>query len=171
MADILLINGEHADKLEAHRNGLQHFAFSVFLFKRNGELLIQKRAKEKYHSGGLWSNSCCSHFADLKEFSNKDETIKKRLKNELGVEFGGELKFLGIFPYRSSVGKDLIENEVDYIYIGVFDDEPVFKLNNEEVEAIRFVKIDELKKSIFSQKDDYTVWLRLILGSKLFDYV
>lgn len=171
MADILLINGEYADKLEAHKNGLQHFAFSVFLFKTNGELLIQKRAKKKYHSGGLWSNSCCSHFADLNEFSNKDKTVKKRLKDELGIDFDGVLKFSGIFPYKSNVGRDLIENEVDYIYVGVFDDEPAFKLNNEEVEAVRFVKIGELKKSIFSQQGDYTIWLKLILASGFFDCV
>ncbi len=163
MADVLLINGETYDKLETHKKGLQHFAFSVFLFNTNGNLLIQKRAKNKYHSGGLWSNSCCSHFANLKEFSNKEEIIKRRLKEELGIEFNGELQFIDIFAYKADVGNGLVENEVDYIYKGLIKvDDTEFHLNDNEVEEVKFIGIDELKREISLKPNEYTSWLRLI---------
>ena len=168
MAELLLINGEQIDKLEAHKKGLQHFAFSVFLFNKKGELLIQKRAKKKYHSGGLWSNSCCSHFADLQEFSNKEYTIKKRLKEELGIDFNSELEFIDIFSYKANVDNGLVENEVDYIYKGVVEIEPKFHFNENEVEEVKFIKIDELKKDIFLKPEKYTTWLKLICENEYF---
>lgn len=168
MAELLLINGEQIDKLEAHKKGLQHFAFSVFLFNKKGELLIQKRAKNKYHSGGLWSNSCCSHFANLQEFSNKDFTCKKRLKEELGIDFNGNLEFIDIFSYKADVDNGLVENEVDYIYKGFFEDIPELKIKEDEVENIKYVEISDLKKDISVRPDIYTTWLKLICKKDYF---
>ena len=168
MAEVLLINGEQADKIEVHKKGLQHFAFSVFLFNKKGELLIQKRAKNKYHSGGLWSNSCCSHFANLQEFSNKDFTCKKRLKEELGIDFNGNLEFIDIFSYKADVDNGLVENEVDYIYKGFFEDIPELKIKEDEVENIKYVEISDLKKDISVRPDIYTTWLKLICKKDYF---
>ena len=168
MAEVLLINGEQADKIEVHKKGLQHFAFSVFLFNKKGELLIQKRAKNKYHSGGLWSNSCCSHFANLQEFSNKEPTIKKRLKEELGIDFNGNLEFIDIFSYKADVDNGLIENEADYIYKGFFEDIPELKIKEDEVENIKYVEISDLKKDISVRPDIYTTWLKLICKKDYF---
>ena len=171
MSKILLADKTLCDKLKAHKEGLRHFAFSVFLFNSDNELLLQKRAKSKYHSGGLWSNACCSHFADKNELKNCRRTVKKRLLDELGIVFNGELKEIGIFEYNSDVGNDLIENEIDYIFSGFISDNECsnFRLNPDEVECVKFVDIGWLKDDIKIHPENYTKWLKLILDNKKFN--
>ena len=167
MNKILLTDDTLYDKLKAHKEGLKHFAFSVFLFDDNGKLLLQKRAKNKYHSGGLWSNTCCSHFKDLNEFDNRIKTAKKRLLDELGLQFDGVLNEVCILEYKANVDDDLIENEIDYIFTGILnEDKTQFSLNVDEVEEIKFITLDDLKKEIALNKDKYTEWLKIICDDK-----
>ena len=167
MSDILLANNTFFDKLEAHKRGLKHYAFSLFLFNKNGEMLIQKRALTKYHSGGFWSNACCSHFRDKNEFQNKENTAKNRLEEEIGIDFQEDLKFVDVFEYCENVGNGLIENEIDYIFTGLIDDDTNFELNKNEVECVKFVSIDELKQDVLKNAHKYTIWFHLILENQI----
>lgn len=170
MSGILLANGTLFDKLETHKQGLKHYAFSVFLFNKNGELLLQKRAVNKYHSGGLWSNTCCSHFRNENEFQNKEITAKQRLKEELGIDFTGDLQLMKLFEYQAQVG-DLIENEMDYIFTGEINDDIANiskNINKNEAEEVKFVSLNELKNDIKIHDNFYTEWLKLILNNNIF---
>lgn len=140
------------DKLEAHRKGILHRAFSIFLTDENGNMLIQKRAAGKYHSGGLWSNACCSHptIDDITAQANE------RLFQELGIRT--ELKEIGSFIYRCVFSDGLIEYEYDHILVGKISRNERIVLNPEEAEAIRFVPLAELKESLEHQPEIFSAW-------------
>src|SRR5580658_4397934 len=106
------------EKMEAHRRGLLHRAFSVFIFNSRGEMLLQQRAPEKYHSAGLWTNACCSH---PRPGEDTREGAVRRLKEELG--FTTHLEKLFEFTYRSEFDNGLTEFEFDHVFIGVYDQE------------------------------------------------
>ncbi len=148
------------EKLKTHQEGKLHRAFSIFIFNKKGELLLQKRAGAKYHSGGLWSNTCCSH--PRPGFDLKEEA-KKRLKEEMGVET--ELKEVFSFIYKTKIGK-LIEHEFDHVFIGKFNGDP--KPNEKEVEEWRWVSKRELKKALKENPEKYTPWLKIIFKKVLF---
>ena len=144
MSQILLTNFDVCEKIKAHSGGLQHFAFSVFLFNKQKQLLLQQRSENKYHSGGLWTNSCCSHFKNIEEFNNKEQTIKNRIKEELGVDIKENLKFVKEIEYNLKVGK-LIENEHDFIFYGIIENNYDFtKFNQNEVKNIDFVNFQKV---------------------------
>lgn len=149
------------EKLKVHRGGKMHRAFSIFIFNKKGELLLQKRADSKYHSASLWSNTCCSH--PRPGFDLKREA-KNRLKKEMGIE--AELKESFSFLYKAKVG-ELIEHEFDYVFIGKFDGEP--KLDENEVDAWKWINKRDLERDIKENPINYTPWLKIILnkGSKL----
>lgn len=175
MSDILLTNGELCGKLTTHQLGLQHYAFSILLFNENNEILLQKRAKCKYHSGGLWSNTCCSHFRNNKEFANKEDTAKARLKEELGIDFNNALTHILTFSYNKPViannnnndndDKYLIENEVDDVFVGKITSNTKLFLNENEVDDVRFVKFDKLIMDINTNSTIYTPWLIEIMSN------
>jgi isopentenyl-diphosphate delta-isomerase len=144
------------DKLDAHRQGVLHRAFSIVIFNSKGELLLQKRSVNKYHSGGLWTNSCCSH-------PKPDELISHAASSRLNYEMGIDLQpaFAYKFLYKSQLNNNLIEHELDHVFTGVFDGTPV--INSDEVEDWKFVNIDNLRADILQNPDDYTVWFRLIM--------
>ncbi len=148
-----------AEKLAAHQAGLCHRAFSVFIFRKqpNLELLLQQRAKEKYHSPGLWTNTCCSH-------PRPGETIleaaTRRLKEEMGIET--ELNWVGKFHYVAHFANDLTENEVDHVLIGVLGDEH-FQVNSAEVQDYRWVGIEDLKKELAATPEQFTPWFKQAL--------
>ncbi len=169
MSKILLADGRMFDKIEAHKKGLQHFAFSVFLFNKNNELLLQKRAKNKYHSGGLWSNTCCSHFQKKSDIKNCKKIIKKRIFEELGINLESDLTEAFIFKYNVNVGNDLIENEIDYVFKTTIDSNSVnYSLNRDEVEEIKFVDIKWLQNDLKINPEKYTKWLELIFEKNYF---
>ena len=173
MGDILLTNGELYNKLTAHQLGLQHYAFSILLFNENNEILLQKRAKCKYHSGGLWSNTCCSHFRNNKEFANKKDTAKARLKEELGIDFNNALTHIITFSYKKSVvannqdnnNKYLIENEIDDVFVGKITSNIKLFLNKNEVDDVKFVNFDKLIMEINTNSTIYTPWLIEIMNN------
>jgi len=149
-----------AEKLKAHQLGLLHRAFSVFIFNDRGELLLQKRDQNKYHSAGLWSNTCCSHPVS----KNIKKEAEKRLKKEMGIKC--PLQQIFSFIYKAKVG-DLIENELDYVFVGFYNNKP--NLNKKEAVDFAWVDFKSLKSTISQNPQDYTEWLKLIY-EKVFDY-
>jgi isopentenyl-diphosphate delta-isomerase len=157
--EVILVNENdsvvgYMEKMEAHRLGLLHRAFSVFVFNAKGELMLQKRAKSKYHSGGLWTNTCCSH-----PRSNETvvEAAKRRMQEEMGFVCEVEEKFS--FVYKAKLDNELTEHEYDYVLFGNYNEAP--KLNPEEAESYRFMSIEEVKKQITEHPQNYTEWFKI----------
>ena len=149
------------EKLTAHQNGGKlHRAFSIFVFNKKEELLLQKRAKEKYHSALLWTNTCCSH-------PRTGEVLlaaaHRRLKEEMGFDCDLSEKFS--FIYKINFENGLSENEFDHVFFGKFDGEP--KSNPEEVADWKWVSIKELKQDIKENPGEYTYWLKICLDKVL----
>lgn len=142
------------NKLEVHQSGLLHRAFSVFIFNSKKELLIQKRADLKYHSGGLWTNTCCSH-----PMKNEELTlaVKRRLKEEMGIDCQFDFKFT--FIYKSEVGNGLTEHELDHVFFGYSDEIPV--LNKNEASEWKYISKKELESEIINDPEKYTSWLKI----------
>ena len=146
------------DKMQAHENGLLHRAFSVFLFNEKGEVLLQKRAAEKYHSPNQWTNAVCSH---PREGETYLEGAQRRLKEELGIE-AMELSPKFHFIYKADVGGNLWEHELDHVFTGNYDGN--FSLNDEEVSEIRYIAMEALDAEMESNPENFTEWFKIILG-------
>lgn len=145
------------DKMEAHQKGVLHRAFSILIFNSQGELLLQKRSMNKYHSGGLWTNACCSHPSPGESIVH---ATRKRLQHEMGIDVQPE--FVYKFIYRSQLDKDLIEHELDHVFTGVFDGIP--DINSDEVEDWKFMNVSALRRDIGQYPGNYTVWFKLIMN-------
>ena len=145
------------EKMEAHQKGLLHRAFSVLIYNSNGELLLQQRSWKKYHSGGLWTNTCCSHPQPDEDIQ---AAVRRRLKQEMGIDV--PTSFSHKFIYRTPLDHGLTEHEYDYVFIGRFDGKP--EINHSEVDAWRFVNVPELKKEIAAHPDAFTYWFKLIIN-------
>lgn len=145
------------DKMEAHRLGLLHRAFSVFLFNFRGEMLLQKRAATKYHSPGQWTNAVCSHPRQGETFA---EAAARRLKEELGITTDLSEKFH--FVYKAKVGQDLWEHELDYVFTGIFEEE--FHLNPQEVSEVRYLSLAKLEREMEENPSEFTEWFKIILN-------
>ncbi len=143
------------EKMEAHKRALLHRAFSVFVLNDKNQVLLQQRAKSKYHSPLLWTNTCCSH--QRPEETNV-EAGKRRLEEEMGFEV--ELKELFHFIYKAPFDNGLTEHELDHVMIGRFNGEP--KINPEEVESWKWMAIDDIKKDLQANPETYTVWFKII---------
>lgn len=144
------------EKLDVHRAGRLHRAFSIFAFNSKGELLIQKRAKGKYHSGGLWTNTCCSH---PRAGERLEDAVHRRLKHEMG--FDCPLKEAFSFIYKVKFDNGLYEHELDHVFIGKFEGKP--KPNPEEADEWKWVPMDELKKDVKKNPSNYTYWFRIAI--------
>ncbi len=142
------------EKMEAHLKGELHRAFSIFIFNSKGEILIQKRASKKYHSGGLWSNTCCSH---PREGEKTLEAAHRRLKEEMGMKTKLEHAFS--FRYKAELDKGLIEHELDHVFIGYSNDLPI--INLEEVESYCYISLELLQIGLSKHMDEYTEWLKI----------
>jgi isopentenyl-diphosphate Delta-isomerase len=142
-------------KTEAHEKGLLHRAVSVFITNSDGDWLLQRRALNKYHSAGLWTNTCCSH--PLPGETNED-AVKRRLIEEMGLEC--ELNQLFRFTYREILENGLIEHELDYVFLGISNLLPV--INDSEVAEYKYFNYQELKNDINKNPENYTVWFRKI---------
>jgi len=144
------------EKMEAHRKGALHRAFSVVLFNTNGEMLLQKRASSKYHSAGLWSNACCSH---PKPGEKIEDAAQRRLKEELGIDLMPKSLFK--FIYRVAFPNGLFEHEYDHVLVATFNGNPI--VNKAEVDEWKFVDYQELKQSIHERPKEFTHWFKIIL--------
>ena len=138
-------------KLEAHQKGILHRAFSIFLFNSENQILLQKRSLIKYHSAGLWTNTCCSHPRDGEDIIDAG---KRRLYEEMGIKT--ELKKEFEFTYKEVLGNGLTEHEFDHVLIGNFNGNPI--LNKDEVEDWKWMSLEEIEKDINENQEDYTVW-------------
>ena len=142
-------------KQEVHEKGLLHRAFSVFIINGN-KMLIQKRARDKYHSAGLWANTCCSH-----PRVNEDtyEAAKRRLGEECGIEC--DIREIGSFIYRSVYENGMTEYELDHVFVGYYDGE--YKPDLSEIEELKYVDIDFLLNDIKDNPDKYSTWFKSAL--------
>jgi len=161
MSQVILIDENNKeigfeDKLVAHRLGKLHRAFSIFIFNDKNEILIQKRAIDKYHSSGLWSNACCSHPLPYLALENE---IHSRLIYENG--FDCDLKELFSFKYKCKFPNNLFENELDFVYIGKYNGNII--LNKEEASDYKWVSFDKLQIEILKTPKLFTYWFKLIL--------
>lgn len=172
MNDILInlvdTNGKRIgkiEKMEAHLKGELHEAFSIFIFNSKKELLLQKRNISKYHSGGLWSNTCCSH-------AQVDEpltvAIHRRLKEELG--FDCEMKEVHSFTYRVQFSNGLTEHEFDHMFIGFADNVTIIP-NPDEVSDYLWMSLEDLRLDIENNPQKYTEWLKIVTSSYNFNSV
>lgn len=144
------------EKLEAHQKGLLHRAFSIFLFNKKGEYLLQQRADEKYHTPGLWSNTCCSH---PRPDEKMEDALKRKLFQELGISAQVEKAF--DFMYRAEFDNGLIENELDHVYFGEYSEKP--NPNPEEVQAWKYISYEEIKAEMAQDEAKFTPWFKLVL--------
>ena len=142
-------------KIEAHEKAVLHRAFSVFILNSKRELLLQQRAYEKYHSPGLWTNTCCSH---QREGETNFQAGNRRLMEEMGMSV--PLKELFTFIYKATFDNGLTEHELDHVMVGFSDENP--KINTDEVANFKWIAIDKLKKYLNERPEDYTVWFAII---------
>ena len=158
--EVILVNTDDEQigkmpKLEAHKKGVLHRAFSVFIMNANGETMLQQRAADKYHSPLLWTNTCCSH---QRMGESNIEAGKRRLFEEMG--FKTDLKELFSFIYKAPFDNGLTEHEFDHVMLGYFDDEP--KINSLEVADWKWMAPSDIKEDIIKNPDRYTAWFKII---------
>lgn len=161
MEEVILVseNDEQigtAEKLLAHQQNLLHRAFSIFIHNGKGEVLLQKRAVTKYHSGGLWTNTCCSH-----PKPNEDLLVagKRRLQEEMGFSTNLVAKFF--FIYQADLDNELSEHELDHVLVGEFSGEIL--PNPDEACAIKWMSIEDLMSDVEANPNNYTIWLQIII--------
>lgn len=156
MENVILVDTEDnpiglMEKMEAHEKGMLHRAFSVFIFNEKNQLLMQRRAFDKYHSGGLWTNTCCSH-------PRVDEDIitaaKRRLEEEMG--FSTEVVPIFSFIYKAQLDNEMTEHELDHILVGKYNQPPV--PNQNEVSDWKFMDLTFLEEDVKINTAHYTVW-------------
>lgn len=142
----------YEEKYIVHQKGMLHRAFSVFIVNGN-MMLIQKRNINKYHSGGLWSNACCSHQRKGEILS---EAIHRRMKEELGIDC--EIEELFAFTYQTTFDNGMSENELDHVFLGEYSG-ALFP-DRQEIEHIKWIDVDELSRDVNNNPADYTYWFR-----------
>ncbi|UWG96670.1 isopentenyl-diphosphate Delta-isomerase [Dehalobacter sp. DCM] len=144
------------EKMEAHRQGLRHRAFSIFVFNDKHELLIHKRAATKYHSEDLWTNTCCSHPRPGEDLMS---AATRRLMEEMG--FTCPLKEIFVFQYTVALDKEMTENEIDHVFIGEYNRDPV--PNPDEVSDYQWIRLDQLADQVRKKPEEYTYWFAIAL--------
>lgn len=150
-------------KLEAHKKAVLHRAFSVFIFNDKNELMLQQRALKKYHSPGLWTNTCCSH---QREGESNIEAGKRRLQEEMG--FVTDLNESISFIYKAPFDNGLTEHEFDHVLIGHYNDEP--KINEDEVANWKWMALDDVNKDLKTHPEHYTAWFKIIFD-KFYNHI
>lgn len=148
------------EKMEAHINPTLHRAFSIFIFNSKNEMLLQQRALSKYHTPGLWTNTCCSHPRDGESLH---DATKRRLQEEMGMQC--ELKEAFSFIYKADVMQGLVEHEFDHVFIGTSDNLPI--INKDEVESFRYDTVENIKADIERNPQNYTAWFKIAFDKLL----
>lgn len=149
-----------AEKMLAHKKAMLHRAFSILIFNDKKELLLQKRALTKYHSPGLWTNTCCSH---QRSGESTLTAAHRRLKEEMG--FDTALKEIFSFVYQAKFDNGLIEHEFDHVLVGNYTAEPI--PNSEEVDSFKWITLEELRKDMGSNPNNYTPWFKILINEIL----
>ena len=145
------------EKMEAHEKGVLHRAFSVFIFNQKGDMLLQQRAFSKYHSGGLWTNTCCSH---PRENELTIDAAHRRLQEEMG--FDCEIEKAFDFIYKRELDQGLTEHELDHVFIGEFEGEVCF--NKEEVNTYIYIPVQDVLEEVKQRPEKYTEWFKICLN-------
>jgi len=148
------------EKLEAHEKALLHRALSVLIFNSKNEFLLQQRSDNKYHSSGLWTNTCCSH---PRANETVEEAAERRLREEMGMNCKMQKAFH--FTYRAEFGNGLTEFELDHVFIGKSDSMP--KINPQEAKSFRYVSLDVLLSEIENKPENFTPWFKIMLHTHL----
>jgi isopentenyl-diphosphate delta-isomerase len=143
------------EKIEAHRLGVLHRALSIFIFNSKGELLMHRRAMGKYHSSGLWTNTCCSH---PRPNEKVEDAATRRLKEEMGIQVS--MKEIFSFVYKADLGNGIFEHEFDHVFIGKSDEFPF--PNKSEVSEWKWMSIENISNEIDNHPNDFTIWFQLI---------
>ena len=156
MEEVILVNEQDVqvgsmEKMEAHYKGVLHRAFSIFIFNNKGEMLLQQRAISKYHSGGLWTNACCSH---PRPGEDTKAAADRRLEEELG--FSTSLQKIFDFQYNAEFNNGLTEHEFDHVYVGNYQGK--INPNPAEVQDYCYKTMEEISSSIKSHSHKYTAW-------------
>jgi len=151
------------EKMEAHEKALLHRAFSVFVFNDNDELLLQQRALTKYHSPGLWTNTCCSH---PRPGEATHTAANRRLLEEMG--FDCEVEKIFDFIYKAELDKGLTEHEFDHVFVGRYNESPV--INLDEVESWKWMDMDAIADDMQLHPEKYTIWFRIAFD-RVFEYL
>lgn len=157
--EVILVNERdepvgRMEKLEAHRRAVLHRAFSVFIFNSKGEMLLQQRAVSKYHSGGLWTNACCSHPSPGEETGM---AAIRRLKQEMG--FAAPVQKIFDFTYKSEFDNGLTEYEFDHVFAGIY--EGIIQPDPMEVQDYRYLSLNEIEHSLTTEPSLYTAWFHI----------
>ena len=148
-------------KEEVHKRGLLHRAFSVFLY--DGEyMLLQKRAEGKYHSGGLWTNACCSH---PRAGEDLEEAVHKRMRLEIGLDT--DVREVFSFTYLTQFAEDLYEYEYDHVFLGTYDSSQPIVLDPEEASDYRWVSLTDLKQELLLEPETFTSWFLIAISKVL----
>jgi len=142
------------EKIEAHEKALLHRAFSIFVFNDAGQMMLQRRALSKYHSPGLWTNTCCSH---PRPGESLEEATWRRIVEEMG--FACEMHEVFSFIYKAAFDRGLTEHELDHVFMGLHNGDPL--INPDEVEEWKWIDVDDLLKDIDQFPDKYTVWFKI----------
>lgn len=159
--NLVIVVNEHdeqlgtIEKMEAHEKGVLHRAFSIFLLNDNNELLLQQRADSKYHSAGLWTNTCCSH---PMPGENTIQAAHRRLKEELGIE--ADLRAAFNFTYLANVGGGLTEHEYDHVYVGRHNGD--CNPDPNEVKAYKYLTLPEIAEWIKQEPAAFTEWMKIV---------
>ena len=161
MEEIILVDENDnqigsGEKLQVHKDGKLHRAFSVYVFNSKGELMMQKRHPQKYHSGGLWANTCCSH-PRLGE--SLDHAVHRRLKEEMG--FDCELTEKAQLIYKVELDNGITEHEYLHVYVGHYDKDPV--INEDGATDFKWISVDDLRKELSENGDAYAYWPKVTL--------
>ncbi len=151
------------EKMEAHQKGALHRAFSVFIFNSKGEMLLQKRASSKYHSPGLWTNTCCSH---PRHNESTIEAANRRLKEEMGMTT--DLTHAFQFIYNVKLDQGMNEHELDHVFIGTTDEPPI--LNPSEVEDYQYLLPKYIEEQINKHPEHFTEWFKICFKKVLKNY-
>lgn len=159
MNQVILVNEQDEkiglmDKLPAHEKGLLHRAFSIFAFNSKGQVLLQQRVANKYHSGGLWTNTCCGHQSPDEELLS---SANRRLMEEMGMTCS--LNYLFSFQYKASLDHQLIEHEIDHVFFTVSDQVPL--LNPEEAGDYRYESPEVVLREMEEHPDKFTEWFKI----------
>lgn len=163
--ELILVNEQDEElgfmpKMEVHQKGLLHRAFSILVMNANKEFLIHKRADDKYHSAGLWTNTCCSH---PRRGESVESAAHRRLQEEMG--FDCNLQFAYKFIYQTPLDNGLVEHELDHVFLGQFDGE--VKPNPDEVSDYRWLRLGELRNEIYETPEKFTFWFKKIVSEHL----
>jgi len=163
VSDILILVNDQdnqigsEEKQAAHTKGLLHRAFSLFILDENGDMLLQQRALDKYHSGGIWSNACCSHPRDGEDL---ETAVARRLSDELGISCEAEKKLEVV--YKLDVGGGLIEHEYNHTFVAQIPRSTQITPHPEEVASVKWISLTDLEAELDANSDTYSSWFRLL---------